>query len=98
MSLPEYPLTLAVFEREYPDFWEILRESSERHIPDFRAFWESLGESYPLNIGILGLFRYQIVIKTTPLSLRSKLAVDLLLLLARWLEKRRRKWLQVTGE
>lgn len=56
MSLPEYPLTLAVFEREYPDFSEILRESRERHIPDFRAFWRSLGEAYWLNIAILRLF------------------------------------------
>jgi hypothetical protein len=72
MSLPEYPLTLAVFEREYPDFWEILRESSERHIPDFRAFWESLGESYPLNIGILEAFSLPNRYKNDPSKLALK--------------------------
>jgi len=72
MSLPEYPLTLAVFEREYPDFWEILRESSERHIPDFRAFWGILGEAYPLNIAILGLFSLPNRYKSNP----SKLALE----------------------
>jgi hypothetical protein len=72
MSLPEYPLTLAVFEREYPDFWEILGESSESHIPDFRAFLGSLGESYPLNIGILGAFSLPNCYKNDPPKLALK--------------------------